>query len=231
MTGKTSPNNARELSMWLFLLSVVISIITNIATSALPEFIKPYTWLSWLILGVLTTIYVYLNWSDNDDKLRLSNYIKVVKEFLLNFLKLPFSSGLEGYKNLGKAVGIVKLKTLLNSVEKWKFSVQNYKEGLLESQNGGLGFTKNAGLFFVVLANLFLNLLSGVLFLLQIFLIIFAFYSAIPIFMILVTLKVALLIMSAGFRLLDFILVVLVFCQNTIKSLYHYAVSVFDEHK
>lgn len=49
------------LYLLLALLTVVIGIVTNIATNQVPDWIKPYLWLSWPILLVLTSLFIALS--------------------------------------------------------------------------------------------------------------------------------------------------------------------------
>ena len=64
--GMKSENNKQRnfkkyiLPILLFLLGIIISIVTNVASSALPPSFQPYYWLSWPILAVLTVVSIIL---------------------------------------------------------------------------------------------------------------------------------------------------------------------------
>jgi len=49
-------NKSKLVAILIFILGVVIALITNIASSTLPESLAPYLWLSWPLLLVLTII-------------------------------------------------------------------------------------------------------------------------------------------------------------------------------
>ena len=51
----------KSISTWLFVISVLISIATNIATTALPDWARPYLWLAWPVRLILIIISLVLS--------------------------------------------------------------------------------------------------------------------------------------------------------------------------
>lgn len=45
----------------LSILTVILGVATNLATDQLPNWLMPYTWLSWPLLGVFTVFFVVLS--------------------------------------------------------------------------------------------------------------------------------------------------------------------------
>ena len=52
----------------IILLNVVIAIVTNIATNAIPTSLTPYLQYSWLILGILVIVYIFIEGGFNADQ-------------------------------------------------------------------------------------------------------------------------------------------------------------------
>lgn len=52
----------------IILLNVVIAIVTNIATNAIPTSLTPYLQYSWLILGILVIVYIFIEAGFNADQ-------------------------------------------------------------------------------------------------------------------------------------------------------------------
>lgn len=54
----------------LFLITVLIGIFTNIATGILPElnYMKPYLWLSFPLLGLSVIIYIYIQFKASNSQ-------------------------------------------------------------------------------------------------------------------------------------------------------------------
>ncbi len=50
-----------RLYFLLALLTVAVGITTNIATSQMPDWLKPHLWLSWPLLGILALLFVFLS--------------------------------------------------------------------------------------------------------------------------------------------------------------------------
>jgi len=54
-------SGSKPLAIALFILGIIITIVTNIASDRLPEAWEPYLWLAWPLLGVLVIIAVWLS--------------------------------------------------------------------------------------------------------------------------------------------------------------------------
>jgi tetratricopeptide (TPR) repeat protein len=54
-------NQVRLFVLLLGLLTVLISVVANLATSQIPENLKPHLWLSWPLLGILAIVFLILS--------------------------------------------------------------------------------------------------------------------------------------------------------------------------
>lgn len=50
-----------RIYIWLALLTVIVGVVTNVATSQIPAWLQPYLWLSWPILAVFAFVFVLLS--------------------------------------------------------------------------------------------------------------------------------------------------------------------------
>lgn len=78
-------SRARILTLWLIIVSVLVSIFTNLATNVLPTSVQLYSWIAWPLLGLLVIVYLILTWlqiSPNpDNKTRIiSSEAKLLAE-------------------------------------------------------------------------------------------------------------------------------------------------------
>jgi hypothetical protein len=59
-SGKQQDSKKYIAPILLFLLGIIISIATNVASSVLPSSLQPYYWLSWPLLAILTVASIIL---------------------------------------------------------------------------------------------------------------------------------------------------------------------------
>jgi hypothetical protein len=74
---KTTP---KFISLLLIIISLAIGIFTNIATDVIPDSLKSLSRYSWLALGILIIVYLFLNWlSMPDEQIRNKNISQLAR--------------------------------------------------------------------------------------------------------------------------------------------------------